>query len=284
MMQINKMLLTPNKYSRPQIPLKTVTKIAVHYVGGAGSKAVNVRNYFNNLKDTHTTYASSHYIVGLEGEIIQCIPENEYSYCTNQANGYSISIENCHPKADGKFTEATRKSLIELCADICKRYNLDPIRDIIRHYDVTGKACPLYWVNHPDDYVKFKNEVKAFMTGTIQTESEKTEEVDDEMVETIKATINGKEIKADAIVKDDLTYIKMKSLENAGFEVGFVTGTKMRTLKNTIKEIPIVIDGEEKSIEAVNIGGFNYVPVRSIAAALGKEIDFKDGKVIISNK
>lgn len=281
-MQVNKMLLTPNKYSRPQTPLKMVTKIAVHYVGNAGSSAKGNRNYFESLKTGQGTYASTHYIIGLDGEIIQCVPENEIAYCTNSANSYSISIENCHPKSDGKFTEATRQSLKELCADLCERYNLDPEKDIIRHYDVTGKKCPLYWVTNPNDYIKFKNEVKVFMQSKV--ESEKIKESDAEMVETIRAIVNGKEIKADAIIKDDLTYIKMKSLVSAGFEIDYDTDTKIRTLKNTIKEVPVIIDDKEINIMAVNIDGFNYVPIRSIAAALGKEIDFKDGKVIISNK
>lgn len=168
-MEIKKMLLTPNIYSRPQTALKRVTKVAVHYVGGAGAKAVNVRNYFESLK-SGARYASSHYIVGLEGEIIQCIPENEVAYCTNQANSYSISIENCHPRADGIFTAATRESLKRLCADICTRYGLDPVRDIIRHYDVTGKHCPLCWVNDPTDFKAFKNEVREFMEGGVDME------------------------------------------------------------------------------------------------------------------
>lgn len=53
----------------------------------------------------------------------------------------------------------------ELCADLCKRYGLDPLKDIIRHYDVTGKSCPLYWVNNPQDFVAFKREVKEYMNG-----------------------------------------------------------------------------------------------------------------------
>jgi len=162
-MYIIKQFLTPNPYSRPQIPLKKVTKIALHYVGNAGSTAQGNRNYFNNLANTHTTYASSHYIIGLDGEIIQCIPENEWAYCTNDANSYSISIENCHPKTDGKFTDKTRQSLKELCTDLCKRYGLNPKTDLIRHYDVNGKCCPKYWVDHPDDFIKFKNEVYTYM-------------------------------------------------------------------------------------------------------------------------
>ena len=170
-MKIQKMFLTPNKYSRPQIPLKKVTKIAVHYVGNAGSTAQGNRNYFESLKEGkrdkngNLIYASSHYIVGLDGEVIQCIPESEISYATNEANYYSISIENCHAKADGKFNEKTLKSLRELCAELCKRYGLDPMRDIIRHYDVTGKPCPLYWVNKPQEFLYFKQDVEKTMKG-----------------------------------------------------------------------------------------------------------------------
>ena len=37
------------------------------------------------------------------------------------------------------------------------------MKDIIRHYDVTGKLCPLYWVNHPQDFLYFKHDVKKLM-------------------------------------------------------------------------------------------------------------------------
>lgn len=148
--KITEMFLTPNKYSRPQIKLEQVKKIAVHYVGNPNTSALANRNYFENCGKTGTRYVSSHYIIGLSGEIIQCIPLNEWSYCTNQANGYSISIECCHPDATGKFTAATEKSLVELCAWLVEKYGLS-VDDIIRHYDVTGKQCPLYW--SPTKYV-----------------------------------------------------------------------------------------------------------------------------------
>lgn len=142
--KITEMFLTPNKYSRPQIKLEKVKKVAVHYVGNPNTSALANRNYFENQKNGGR-YVSSHYIIGLDGEIIQCIPLDEWSYCTNQANGYSISIECCHPDATGKFTAATEKSLAELCAWLVEKYGL-AVDDIIRHYDVTGKQCPLYYV------------------------------------------------------------------------------------------------------------------------------------------
>ena len=83
-MNITDALLTPNKYSRPQIPLKSVKKVVLHYVGNAGSTAMATRNYFENQKNGGR-YVSSHYIVGLDGEILRCVPENEVAYCSNQA-------------------------------------------------------------------------------------------------------------------------------------------------------------------------------------------------------
>lgn len=143
-MQIKEMLLTPNEYSRPQIPLKSVKKVVLHYVGNPKSSAMANRNYFENQK-SGGRYVSSHYIIGLEGEILRCVPENEVAYCSNSANSYSISIECCHPDATGKFTDATTDSAAELCAYLLKKYGLS-VDDLIRHYDVTGKQCPLWFV------------------------------------------------------------------------------------------------------------------------------------------
>lgn len=162
-MKITQDLLTVNPYSRPGTKLQRVTKIAVHYVGNPGSTAKNNRDYFESLRLNHATKVSSHYIVGLQGEIIQCIPESEWSYCTNEANGYSISIETCHPDTTGKFTAASEQSLAELVADLCKRYCLDPYKDVIRHYDVTGKHCPKWYVDHPEDWAKFRERVAALL-------------------------------------------------------------------------------------------------------------------------
>jgi N-acetylmuramoyl-L-alanine amidase CwlA len=165
MYKVTQMLLSPNEYSRPQTLLKQITKIALHYVGDAGASALAIHNYFEKLKNGLTyiskgktlyRFASSHYIIGLQGEVIQNIPENEISYCTNSANPYSISIEVCHPEWDGKYTEATYNTMIELSANLCKKYKLNPKEDLIRHYDVTKKRCPRWFVDYPDEWIKFK--------------------------------------------------------------------------------------------------------------------------------
>lgn len=51
-----------------------------------------------------------------------------------------------------------------LCADICKRWGLDPQSGgLIRHYDVTGKICPKWFVDYPEDWEQFKADVSQAM-------------------------------------------------------------------------------------------------------------------------
>ncbi len=159
-MNIEDRLLTINPYSRSGEKQNKIQYIVVHWVGNANTSALANKNYFDNLKNTHKTSASSHYIIGLNGEIIRCIPENEVAFHSGSysRNRNSIGIENCHPDWNGQFNSNTYNSLVELCADICKRYGLG-INNIIRHYDVTGKSCPKYYVENPNAWVQFKNDV-----------------------------------------------------------------------------------------------------------------------------
>ena len=161
-MEIIQALLTPNKYSRPQTKLKTVTHVVIHWVGNAGSTAKANCNYFESLKDKGS-YASAHYVIGLEGEILQCVPETEVAYHAKEANSYSIGIENCHPDWTGKFNSKTYDSLIKLCVDLCIRYGLEPDKALLRHYDVTKKVCPKYYVDYPKEWDKLKKDVEATM-------------------------------------------------------------------------------------------------------------------------
>ena len=79
-------LLDINPYSRPGITIDHVNGIVVHYTANPGSTAQDNRDYFNGLKDSHETSASSNFVIGLEGEIIQCIPTWEMAYASNDRN------------------------------------------------------------------------------------------------------------------------------------------------------------------------------------------------------
>ena len=178
--EIEKKFLTPNKYSRPKIALEEVKGIVVHYTGNPGSTAIGNRNYFENLRIKKTTYASSHFVVGLDGEIIQCLPLDEISYASNDRNSDTISIECCHEDKSGKFNDKTFESLVELVAWLCGEYNLTK-KDIIRHYDVTGKQCPKYYVKNEEEWKNFKTEVFEYIdekkiTGSTEASSESEKE------------------------------------------------------------------------------------------------------------
>ena len=154
-------LLPVNPYSRPGIPLEQVNGIVIHYVGNPGTTAAQNHSYFENLAQTGETYASSHFLVGLEGEVIQNVPLDEIAYCSNQRNEDTISIECCHPDDSGAFNQATYDSLVRLTRWLMEAYDLDTDQ-VIRHYDVNGKLCPLYFVENESQWSQFKDEVAAW--------------------------------------------------------------------------------------------------------------------------
>lgn len=155
--------LTVNEYSRPGAELEQVNAVVVHYTANPGTSATNTKSYFENLATTGETYASSHFVIGLEGEIVQCIPLNEISYASNERNRDSISIECCHPDTTGEFNVATYNQCVKLVAQLCKYYDLDPHEDVLRHYDVTGKECPLFYVENPNEWEQFLDYVEQYM-------------------------------------------------------------------------------------------------------------------------
>ena len=154
--------LTVNPYSRPGDELKTIRGVVIHYVGNPGTSAQANRNYFESLKDgADGTYASSHFVVGLEGEVIQCVPLTEIAYASNNRNEDTVSIEVCHPDEDGAFAPESYESVVKLTAWLCETFRLDPESDVIRHYDVTGKICPKYYVENEDAWEQLKADVAA---------------------------------------------------------------------------------------------------------------------------
>ena len=172
-------LLRPGADSRPGTRIGPIRHVVVHYVGNVGSSAKDNRDYFEGNVDGRKV--SSHFIVGIYGEIIQCIPIDEVAYAqgvkeTYMAQGMvnhnydSISIENCHPYSNGQFTSETYWALVKLSAWLLQKYGLGTDA-LMRHYDATtntaigvhGKGCPLYFVEHPEAWEQFKATVGRYM-------------------------------------------------------------------------------------------------------------------------
>lgn len=149
-------LIDVDGHSRRGVKLEEINDIVVHYVGNPGTTAQQNRNYFNNPDSS----VSSHFLVGLDGEIIQCLPLDEKSSATSERNRDTISIEVCHPDESGKFNDSTYRSLVKLTAWLCDTYGLTA-ENVIRHYDTCGKECPLYFVVHEDAWEQFKSDVDS---------------------------------------------------------------------------------------------------------------------------
>lgn len=152
-------LLPVNEHSRPGTKLRKVNAVVIHYIGNPGTTAEQNHSYYARQAESGEMYVSSNFIIGLEGDILECVPVNEVAYCSNSRNNDTISIECCHPDETGKFTEDTYTSAVKLTAWLCSAFDLDS-SDILRHYDITGKECPKHYVDNPDEWVSFKADVQ----------------------------------------------------------------------------------------------------------------------------
>lgn len=106
-------------------------------------------------------------------------PHRFYGKCTNYN---SVSIESCVKRTDNKyeggnddkwyFTEETQESLVWAVSKMMDDLNI-PIDRVIRHFDVTGKACPNPYVRNNGQngnwtWDEFINNVKQYRKdGTI---------------------------------------------------------------------------------------------------------------------
>jgi N-acetylmuramoyl-L-alanine amidase CwlA len=170
-----------NKWSRSGKKLKEVKAVVVHWVAKPMQSAENVKRYFSMLNDR---YASTQYIIGLDGEVVQVMPENELAYhvggehytplsvelfgaentsSRKSPNPFCIGIELCHTDWKGNFTKETEDKAVNLVASLCLKYNLNARTNVLRHFDITGKRCPRLFVENPAEWFRFKDKIEARM-------------------------------------------------------------------------------------------------------------------------
>lgn len=153
--------LEPNDFSRPGTELRKIKSVFVHYTANPGTSAAQNRSYFANLATTQERSASAHFIIGYEGELIQCIPLEEQAYAVATRNEDSVSIECCYVDENGKFTQETYDTLVHTLAWLTQEYHLS-VDDILRHYDCGGKKCPIYYVEHEEAWEKLLADVENY--------------------------------------------------------------------------------------------------------------------------
>lgn len=165
-------LANKNNYGAKR-SLSKIKYIVIHYTANDGDTDEANAKYFKN----NVVKASAHYFVDSDS-ITQSVPDDYvawavggkrysnykntggavyYGKCTNTN---SISIELCDDKKDGRLypSDDTINRAVELTKSLMAKYNI-PASNVIRHFDVTGKSCPAYWVNGSVWQSDFKNKL-----------------------------------------------------------------------------------------------------------------------------
>ena len=138
-----------------------VRYIVMHYTANNGDTAKNNCDYYHRVGGLQ---ASAHYFCDEYGAM-QSVREGDTAWhCGARAywhpecrNGNSIGIEMCSRKrADGSYyiLPETVANAAALAKDIMQRYGIDTDH-VLRHYDVTGKRCPMPWVDDPAQWTAF---------------------------------------------------------------------------------------------------------------------------------
>lgn len=168
--------------SRPGTAMETVAGIVLHATNAPGKSAEAIRSEFDLLDKGESGSAANHFIIGIDGTVIQCIPLSEISLAAGNQGTAMISIECCHIDDSGKFSKATYESLIRLVEWLMDSYDLEP-ETVKRHHDVAGDACPAYYVDNGEAW----NELMVDIGGEPVIPEETPEETP------VDATENGEE-------------------------------------------------------------------------------------------
>lgn len=143
--------------------------LVYHYTANDGDTDEANAKYFHN----NVVKASAHRFVDDDSVTIS-VPDDYTAYhcggglqgknghkffkiCTNTN---SMGIEMCDTIRNGKYevSPKTRANAIAEGRKIVKKYNIPKSR-VIRHYDVTGKNCPAYFVKDEEAWKKFRDEI-----------------------------------------------------------------------------------------------------------------------------
>lgn len=139
-----KEILSPN-YNNRTAPIK---KFTIHHTAVV-APAENVARTFQSA----ARQASSNYVIGGDGTIVLCVPEEFRAWTSgNEENDtQAITVEVCNSTAapEWRVSDAALEAVINLGVDICKRYNLpgftwtgDKNGTLTIHKMFQATACP----------------------------------------------------------------------------------------------------------------------------------------------
>lgn len=143
-----------------------ITKITIHHAAGVLSGKSLASIFLLERR-----CASCNYAIGKDGEIIGVVPEELRSWCSgsrwNDEQAITIEVSNCKGKPGWEISDVVMKSLVELCADICRRYCIVPYfngnkdASMTFHYMFQATECPGPYIrNHIQEIItRINNEL-----------------------------------------------------------------------------------------------------------------------------
>ena len=154
-------------------PASQIKYLVIHYTGNDGDSDEGNGAYFAN----NVVKASAHYFVD-DDSVTMSVPELNIAWAVGGTkwadcgktgggsmygiitNANSLSVELCDTVKDGAYSasEKTLERAAELCRNIMGRYQI-PVKNVYRHFDVTGKHCPAYMMDEAE-WRKFKNRLE----------------------------------------------------------------------------------------------------------------------------
>lgn len=295
--------LTINKYSRCGAKMNKVLGIVIHWVANTKSTAKNNRNFFENRKlgtiNPNTgkpDYGSAHEIIDLNGDIIICIPDNEVAYhagsktytnrtkkeLNSRPNKCTYGIECTHIDDNGKMSDATYNTLVERVADLCIKFNLNPLKHLWTHKEVVGwKNCHKWLNDNPNEWQLFKEKVKVMIDDKLKPKQNETKLLShvDWKQESVNWLKNNKIInndhKPDSLVTYGLFAYMMNSL------------IWKENIKDTILFLKQkgFIKGNHKANDILNVKYFGFMMMNYFKIENVKPLDFlKQKKFITTDK
>lgn len=124
-----------------------ICKITPHHMAGKLT-AKRCGELFQDPK----RIASANYGIGYDGEIVCYVDEDNRAYTSankvNDCQAITIEVANSQNGGDWPISDASWNSLVNLCVDICKRYNFrltydgTPNGSLTRHNMFAATTCP----------------------------------------------------------------------------------------------------------------------------------------------
>lgn len=145
-----------------------ISKITIHHMAcQLGAEACAKMHRDGNRE------ASANYYIGPDGVICAGVSEDRRAWTSssgwNDQKSITIECANCGGDPNWPISDATYKSLIKLCADICKRYNITPHWDstiygsLTVHRQFSATLCPGPFLYNKITSGQVEKDIKAAM-------------------------------------------------------------------------------------------------------------------------